>query len=113
MMPMPTPAVAFPLGLGNMETPVLPEQLLDLQKKYDMTQSSASDFCKSSNPEIIANAQVTQSFSQMKAANFRLRRPCHQLGLCKGRHREHWLEILGLHLCLQNALGQMLSDIAL
>ena len=93
--------------------PILAEQLVRLQKEFELTLTGAVDHCKTTCPEIIARPDVIAEFARMEAAGYKVRRPCHELGLCKGRHGEHWQDILAIHSCLQRALDNMVSNDAL
>ena len=112
-MPLPQPMPQPPLGLGSSTEPLLATQLNNLQKEFELTLTGAVEHCKSTCPEITARQSDLAEFARMEAAGYKVRRPCHEFGLCKGKHGEHWEDILLLHLCLQRSLESMLTKDAL
>ena len=101
-----------PFGLGSLDMEILPEQFAELETELGLSLNSAADHSKATNPQVVATPEMEKEFNQMDNT-FRMRKPCNELGLCRGKHAKGWPEIMMMHALLQCAIFKLFDKCSL
>jgi hypothetical protein len=102
----------LPLGLGSSDSPVLPQQFIDLEVASGLRRSSAMDHSKVAHAQIIASENTYAQFSRMDAT-FKIPKQCSALGVCRKDVGDRLPSVLALHASMQRAMLQVLDKEAL